>query len=240
MADNCSRLSDTEVQINISGPAGSRSYTLTVEQVSASPSVFASAIANSNDPTSAIARIDLSTYLTFDRETKIFAFQLVIRYMRTRGVNTAMFKRPFTAPTDSASGHYSFGFQISCILVAQKLRATRLVELLALEVRREWLRFPLRPKDFDHAMRVNGALDQFLIDWIIEIEHEEDEKKAVARQKALVRGVKEIRNMRNFLSRHFTANPRSRLSVLKFGEYPVYLDKAGLLTLFSLRRARRH
>jgi len=187
--------------------------------------VFASAIENSDDPASDIAGIDLSTYqLTFDRKISIAAFQVAIDYMRTRGVNTAITKQPFTAPTESASGHYNFSFQIYCIQAAQKLRATRLVELLALEVRREWLRFPLQPEHFDSATRVNGALDQFLLDWIAEIENEEDEKKEIARQKAFVKGVEGVKNVRNLLSRHFTANPRSRFSVLKFGELHVHLN----------------
>jgi hypothetical protein len=186
--------------------------------------VFASAIANSNDPASAIARIDLSTYLTFDCRESVPAFQIAIRYMRTRGVNTATLNRPFTRPTESASGHYTFGFQIECIIVAQKLQATRLVELLALEVRREWLHFPLRRRQFSDATRVNGALNQFLLDWIVEIEHEKDEQMGVARQKALVKGIEESRGFRNFLSGHFNAKPGSRGSILKFGKIHVHFN----------------
>jgi hypothetical protein len=75
IADNCPKLSDTEVQVKISGAAGNHSYTLTAEQISASPSVFATAIENSDDPASAITNIDLSKYrLTFDHERSISAF----------------------------------------------------------------------------------------------------------------------------------------------------------------------
>jgi hypothetical protein len=186
--------------------------------------VFASAIANSNDPASAIAWIDLSTYLTFDCRESVPAFQIAIRYMRTRGVNTAILNRPLTRPTESASGHYTFGFQIECIIAAQKLQANRLVELLALEVRREWLHFPLRRRQFSDATRVDGALNQFLLDWIVEIEHEKDEQMGVARQKALVKGIEESRGFRTFLSDHFNAKPGSRGSILKFGKIHLHFN----------------
>jgi hypothetical protein len=109
--------------------------------------------------------------------------------MRTRGVNTAVVKPPLTAPTASASRHYDFALQIRCILLAQKFHATRFVQLLALEVRQEWLRVSLPPKYFTLATKSRGALDQFLIDWIIEIEHETVEENAMARQAVSVKGV---------------------------------------------------
>jgi hypothetical protein len=45
------------------------------------------------------------------------------------------------------------------------------------------------PKYFKLATISCGALDQFLIDWIIEIEHETVEENAMARQAASVKGV---------------------------------------------------
>jgi hypothetical protein len=58
--------------------------------------------------------------------------------MRSGRLNTAVYKTPSTALTESASGYYEFEFQVKCMLLAQKLAATRLVEMLVLEVRREW------------------------------------------------------------------------------------------------------
>lgn len=161
-------------------------------------------------------------------------------YMQTRGVNTAMWKLPFTAPTESASNQYNFYFQIHCIIIAQKVEATRLVELLALEVHREWLLFPLRRTHFKLATSVNGALDRFILDWIVAIEHEKDDKSECARQEAFVKAVEQVKGLRALLTRHFIANPSSRSSVLNFGKSSCSAMGGSLLMLSSLGRTRRH
>ncbi len=197
--------------------------------------MFATAIKDSADPVVANTDLELTDdHVTFDKEADVQAFEVVVYYMQNRGVNTALCKPPFTAPTESASGHYGFPFQIRCIIMAQKLGATRLVELLALEVYREWLHFPLRYRHFALATHVHGALDKFIIDWIVALEYEKNEKAELARQKAFVEAVENVRSLRNFLTSYFVANPGSRSSVLKFGQSSRSIVCGSLLMLLSL------
>ncbi|ERF74063.1 hypothetical protein EPUS_03878 [Endocarpon pusillum Z07020] len=181
-----------KVELKLQGISGIRSYELTVAQLSASPSLFATALEGSDNPFQAISTVDLQGLgVTGNTDLEIYALETAVHYMETGRLNTAYYKREFSAPTKSASGHNNFDFQIRCILTAQKLEASRLVEVLILEMSREWLRFPFRTKHFVLATRVNGALDEFLIDWIIQIEYEKDGKVDKAKQYSLVQGYEE-------------------------------------------------
>lgn len=217
-------LGDT-VWVNVSGKTDKRSYPLNMQQLSASPSIYATAtqnvIHNTNDQVSAANNVNLEDRgIKIHKKMEIHAFEVAIWCMMCGRLNTAHYKSPLTAPTASASGHYSFGFQIRCILLAQKLDATRLMKILVLEVRREWLQAPLQTKHVEFATEINGALDQFLLDWIIQIEHGKDEKLEMIKQRALVRGIEEVKCCRTFFSLYLNANPNSRFSGLKFVEFP--------------------
>lgn len=90
--------------------------------------------------------------------------------------------------------------------------------MLVLEVRREWLRIPLNVDQFDLATKFNGALDEFLIECIVQIEHEKDDKVDQDNHRALVRSIKKVEGLRDFLLLHFIAKPNSRFYELRFGK----------------------
>jgi hypothetical protein len=77
---------------------------------------------------------------------------------------------------------------------------------------------PLNVDQFDLATKVNGALDGFLIKWIVQIEHEKHDKVDRDNHRALVRSIKKVEGLRNFLSLHFIAKPNSRFYELRFGK----------------------
>jgi hypothetical protein len=205
--------------VTITGLRGSRSFTLNLGELSSCPSVFATAIRNSKDPVQAIRDLDLQNLgVTIDSEAGISVFQVALYYLKTSRVNTGFWK-VIPGRTPSKSGDRDFEFQIRCILLAQKIGATTLVHILALEIRQEWLRFPLNVRQIRLATETGGALDQFLIDWVIQIEYEKDDKVDRTKQHALRQGIQKVEGFRSLLQRYLVANPVVAATDLKFGEF---------------------
>ena len=220
--ENSVRSLTFSVLVKISGAAGTCSYTLDAGQVFASPSTFVTAVQNSITPASPTHDVifDMGPLgLSINKDTEIHAFEVLICYLKYGRVNTARSKTFRAAKTESASGHYDIAFQVRCILLAQQFGATRLVELLVQEVRREWLTFPLRIKHFSLATTVNGALDPFLVEWVEHIEHEKDDALLKARINALCQGLKLVKGLQTLVSREFLNNPNKRFSAVKLSEF---------------------
>lgn len=97
------------------------------------------------------------------------AFEVFHFYLITGKINTARFvpkQHPYIPTHRSASRRYSFEVQAISILAAKRLKATRLIELLLLEMDREFLHKELIKRDFLLVEQVNYvALDDFIFKW---------------------------------------------------------------------------
>lgn len=144
-------------------------YLVDLASLKATTSILATAFSTHNPPLTLQDSINILGDLSNHGYSGVAVFEVFHFYLITGKINNARFipkSHPYTPTYRSASLRYSFEVQAVCILAARRLNATRLIELLLLEMDREFLHQELIKRDFLLVEQVNDiALDDFIFKW---------------------------------------------------------------------------
>lgn len=129
----------------------------------------------------------------------MMAFGIFYVFLLKGTLNTAAFIDPNRERdlncTNSANNGYSFQLSATCLLLGEKLRAPRFVELVLKEIYREFFDSQLCLADLVMIEKLAGSLDGFLFDWASEIENNEevDHKKQLSNLRRCLDSEPEVR-----------------------------------------------
>jgi hypothetical protein len=152
------------VTLKTTGQGGNYVRAVNINELSATASIFATALANN-------ASLDELQTMADDQSKRgclatnlhaTIAVQTFVHYLRTLRLCTARF---LPNPELLTRSCYGFDVQICCMQLAIQLEATQFGKSVVLEVTRESYFRSLSIDHFRVACNVNGMLDDFMVSW---------------------------------------------------------------------------